>query len=509
MIFVATPITALLDSRNIFDGINRARLSHVLKTLRAATGRRVHCAIERERWGEDIMSPQICTPLDLEMIRKCLIVVAFPDASYGVHVELGWAGALGKPIILLVNDKIGFKSPLVEGIRTVVPSHVLRFQSKIPIPSPKQWDGDLLPRVEAILSSLERPLANSKTSVCEVIHKFMSERTTREISQQPRLEHALIKLNNVCNASCSFCDTWKNPSPAHLSLPWERIMSDLVSLAPKEVNFHGGEVFLTRGFHSILKMGRGKLAYSVTTNGHFLTDQQICKLYEHNVRRLYVSIDHPDPEINAQSRGIPGLGNQLFPAIKKLKTRYPDIELIINHVISKRNFDSFSEMVRVARGISADAINLIPIKDYAPLFLSVEQIQSFTSTVKFLLASGELDASFLVGGTWNIFGEEADWPDATKGRYKVTAKRACLVPSAVLFLDAVSGNVYPCDTTMYREDPSQYVLGNVLKDSLRMIWTGHRFKKFRSRMYPQITCSCAGGCDPNNFVKTGDSGDAT
>ncbi|KVM99740.1 MULTISPECIES: nucleoside 2-deoxyribosyltransferase [unclassified Burkholderia] len=70
-----------------------------------ARGWDVHCAHRREHWGREFMTPAVCTKTDYEQISLCDYFVAFPGApaSPGTHIELGWASALGKPIVLLLE----------------------------------------------------------------------------------------------------------------------------------------------------------------------------------------------------------------------------------------------------------------------------------------------------------------------------------------------------------------------------------------------------------------------
>lgn len=69
-------------------------------------------ALEREGWGRALMPGDICTPLDFAEMTRCDLVVAYPGVSCGVGVELGWASALGKPIILLL-DQDGDYTPMI------------------------------------------------------------------------------------------------------------------------------------------------------------------------------------------------------------------------------------------------------------------------------------------------------------------------------------------------------------------------------------------------------------
>ena len=80
----------------------------------------VENAHRREKWGEDWMSPEVCTPLDYRAIKESDIFIAIPGnpPSGGVHIEIGWASLLCKNILLLL-EREGVYSNLVEGLYRV------------------------------------------------------------------------------------------------------------------------------------------------------------------------------------------------------------------------------------------------------------------------------------------------------------------------------------------------------------------------------------------------------
>lgn len=103
--FLAGPFKALVDPNTgsmSNDDINM--FSHIIDYFEDK-GWYVHCAHKREKWGREFMTPSVCTKIDYEEISRCDYFVAFPGApaSPGTHIEIGWASALGKPIILLLE----------------------------------------------------------------------------------------------------------------------------------------------------------------------------------------------------------------------------------------------------------------------------------------------------------------------------------------------------------------------------------------------------------------------
>jgi nucleoside 2-deoxyribosyltransferase len=124
-VFLAAPFTQFISS----DGVVEAPARSQLSTLRAAlmaNGHSVFLAHEREAWGAELMTPQQCTPLDFAEMQETDVVCAYlgEPPSYGVHIELGWASALDKPILLLVNSTVAY-SPLVWGLSEMTEVRVL------------------------------------------------------------------------------------------------------------------------------------------------------------------------------------------------------------------------------------------------------------------------------------------------------------------------------------------------------------------------------------------------
>lgn len=78
----------------------------------------VFFAFERERYGHAVMPDAVCTPLDYRAMLQADVVVAIPEDSMGVAVELGWASALDKEILLILDERFHY-SPLIAALHTV------------------------------------------------------------------------------------------------------------------------------------------------------------------------------------------------------------------------------------------------------------------------------------------------------------------------------------------------------------------------------------------------------
>lgn len=77
-------------------------------------------AHEREDWGAKYKSAEESTLIDFNAIKSSDIVVAVPGCplSGGVHIELGWASASNKKILIFLKKGFDY-SPMVEGLSNI------------------------------------------------------------------------------------------------------------------------------------------------------------------------------------------------------------------------------------------------------------------------------------------------------------------------------------------------------------------------------------------------------
>lgn len=150
-LFLATPITPLLFENNCFCHQAERSIKTILSFLRYDMNCHVTCAIERELWGKALMRATECTPSDLLGICRSDALIAFPGESFGVHLEIGWATAHHKPIILCIRRETGVKTPLVDGLKTIGNVFQLEYDSEGIMPDKSEWEDNLRPRLSNIL----------------------------------------------------------------------------------------------------------------------------------------------------------------------------------------------------------------------------------------------------------------------------------------------------------------------------------------------------------------------
>ena len=75
-------------------------------------------ALEREEYGKKKMYGSDCTLADYNEMTDTNLLIAFPEDSMGVSVEIGWASALNKEILVFVDKKYK-QSELVKSINCI------------------------------------------------------------------------------------------------------------------------------------------------------------------------------------------------------------------------------------------------------------------------------------------------------------------------------------------------------------------------------------------------------
>ncbi|MDX7992159.1 nucleoside 2-deoxyribosyltransferase [Xenorhabdus littoralis] len=145
--FLAGPFKSLVDpDTHIMAHKNIKKLQSIIEYFEER-GWSVHCAHKREKWGREFMTPAQCTLIDYEEISQCDYFVAFPGipASPGTHIEMGWASAMKKPVVLLLeeNEEYAF---LVQGLGEITSVKTLRYNKE---------SGVDIPQIEALIDEFE------------------------------------------------------------------------------------------------------------------------------------------------------------------------------------------------------------------------------------------------------------------------------------------------------------------------------------------------------------------
>lgn len=128
-VFLAFPFSSIVNTET--GRIDEKEFNY-LSTIRndiIANNYEVFLAHYREEWGKKLMTPDVCTPLDFAEMEKTDLVLAFPGepASGGVHIEIGWASAMKKKVVLFLKKGFDY-SPLILGLGKVTDSKIVYYE---------------------------------------------------------------------------------------------------------------------------------------------------------------------------------------------------------------------------------------------------------------------------------------------------------------------------------------------------------------------------------------------
>jgi nucleoside 2-deoxyribosyltransferase len=127
-VFIAYPLAKLISSKTGRMEENHISLLREMKKYLTSRGYDVFMAHEREQWGEKFNKDD-CASLDFAEMKKADLVIAFPETSGGVHVELGWASAMEKRMIIFL-EKGKYYSPLVHSMEKIGSIKIVFFENE-------------------------------------------------------------------------------------------------------------------------------------------------------------------------------------------------------------------------------------------------------------------------------------------------------------------------------------------------------------------------------------------
>jgi len=79
------------------------------------------------KWGSVYIEPGAVVKKSLEALNSCDLLVTYPEKSAGANIEIGWASAFNKKIIVLLHEK-EIPSLMQVGLEGLNDTKILRFK---------------------------------------------------------------------------------------------------------------------------------------------------------------------------------------------------------------------------------------------------------------------------------------------------------------------------------------------------------------------------------------------
>lgn len=308
--------------------------------------------------------------------------------------------------------------------------------------------------------------------------------------------YTYISISNLCNANCMFCDIHEKKE-VYCSLDVYDLLDQLKEMGTKYIHFNGGgEPFVNKDILKYFEYAT-KLNLNIifTTNGYALNENIIKRFREYNVKAILFSIDSYKAEIHNKIRGVKGIFEKATNNIKIIKKICPDIKIVINHVLNNKNIDSIKEFIHLKKELPYDFINPIVVKECPEYYFSDKQVKNYNISLKEIKDLMKENNVFCLYDDMEYFKEEMyenDGSDFSKNKVPCFCLQYCS------FIDCVSGNVYPCDCSVHR-DENYYSLGNLKEHSFKEIWESERANYLKDVLSSEVS-NCKSKCDYANVM---------
>ena len=118
-IYYGGPMISKTNRLNKIVKEERREIKKIVSFVRDQ-GHEIFSPVETQRFIYKRANPETVTGREFEYLKYCDVVMIKPDdpPSGGAHVQLGWASAFGKPIIILTEGSKRY-SKLVRGLEAV------------------------------------------------------------------------------------------------------------------------------------------------------------------------------------------------------------------------------------------------------------------------------------------------------------------------------------------------------------------------------------------------------
>ena len=126
-IFISCPFIKYI-SENRFVNEKYKNFTELLYNTCLNYSNDVFMALKRENYGEK-PSPRYSCKMDMDELVTSDVAIILPDDSMGVAVEIGWASALNKKIILILNIQQEY-STLVKNIGDITECYKVYYQTE-------------------------------------------------------------------------------------------------------------------------------------------------------------------------------------------------------------------------------------------------------------------------------------------------------------------------------------------------------------------------------------------
>jgi len=319
----------------------------------------------------------------------------------------------------------------------------------------------------------------------------------------------VLKPTVYCFHKCSYCDPRQDfyqpmikSKASHMPFDLAKtVLEDAYSLGMKQFQLSGGDPLIYPHLVDLLHTASSYNGVFVFMNsvGTALTREYAQDILGAGLGAWNISLDSPHAEVHNPLRGVNNAWQASMDALallsdlKKSDSRFKDLGINFQTVITRHNYKDFPELIRFSLALGIESIYFMNIQgDLENKFLlSLSQIQEFKEhtvpeMINVLRENGvdQVVQENAVRVLSSFFSTETNTiENYAKGIYWNSfeaVKAACAVPDYYALVEP-NGDVLPCCLV---EMSHTGIVGNVFKNSLKEIWTGEQFTRFRENRIP-------------------------
>ena len=314
-----------------------------------------------------------------------------------------------------------------------------------------------------------------------------------------------IETINRCNLRCKGCILYEGN--------WEpdRDMSlqDLVMITDQlpeleHTALHGvGEPLLNQDlFRMITHLKNRNVFVFFNSNGILLDEKRQGAMIDSGLDELRISLDAASPaiyQVIRDSNKFPRVVHNL-QSFRKLQKKRGAVtpKVSIWFLGTRENIAELPDLLRLAADIEIEEIHLqrlVYFQDHEGYGVARPERTlrgSDEKTLELIRSSRQLAAR--LGIQFNASGLTDPLESVQTNTADLKPWSKCYRPQSLMYVTA-NGNVLPCCISPFSTfDASSIILGNVFESSLKKIWSGPKYRRFREQHQTERPPKCCRGC---------------